>query len=94
MEFEAPGDKQKDEHGRTRLVIDEETLEILKYFFIHEKMDSSKKETFPLIKECAKRAKLTEHQVKVSHNVMYNIYICTYIYFFYSSSYEMIMYIN
>ncbi|CAB4042261.1 Hypothetical predicted protein, partial [Paramuricea clavata] len=60
MEFEAPGD----EHGRTRLVIDEETLEMLKYFFLHKSMDSSKKEKLPLIKECANRAKLSEHQVK------------------------------
>ena len=70
MAFEASVGQQ----GYTRLVIDEETLEILKYFFVHKNMDSSKKENFPVIKECASRAKLSEQKVKVFNICIFNLY--------------------
>ncbi len=48
-----------------RLVIDEEKLAILKFFFDNRNMGSTKKENLPVIRECASRTMLTEQQVKV-----------------------------
>lgn len=67
MEIPSNLNNESEEIGQSRLVIDEEKLSILKFFYTNRNMDSTKKQNLPVIKECASRVMLTEQQVKVSY---------------------------